>query len=152
MDAAMHTLLTHRIEPCGMRLTGKRFRVRDMFQHMVGGFLLAGPFVVEGGVWEMAAAMANYQAGILVGIVLAIGYAALYKADPDRDAGAEASFLGVPVRYISLIAVSYGAVITLVVLLSGQATYGASLAVTLKVVSIAAVFSVIGAATADSVF
>lgn len=93
-----------------MRLPGKRFKIADVFQQMIGGFLLAGPFVVEGSVWEMARNMQNYQAGILTLIFLAVGYGTLYKADKDREPGKEAKFLGVPVRFISLIAVSYGSV------------------------------------------
>ncbi len=135
-----------------MRLTGKNFKVRDVFQQMVGGLLLAGPFIVESGVWDVAKVMHNYQAGILVGLVLAIGYVALYKADTGRDPATEASFLGIPVRYITLIGISYGAVVFLIVLLSGQQAYQATTIQTLRVISIAAVSSVIGAATADSFF
>lgn len=56
-----------------MRFTGSRFKVADSFQQMIGGILLAGPFVVEGGVWEMAATMQSYQAGFLAFLVLLIG-------------------------------------------------------------------------------
>lgn len=119
---------------------------------MVGGFLLAGPFVVEGGVWEMAKTMNNYQSGLLVLMVLTIGYSALYKADKDRVVSQEVKLLGIPVRFISLIAVSYSAVVILTLVLSGPATNTANLIETLRLVSIATVFSVIGAATADSVF
>jgi len=135
-----------------MNFAGKNFKLADSFQQMVGGFLLAGPFVVEGGVWEMAKTMGDLQAGVLVSMVLAIGYSALYKADKDRVIEKEAHFLGVPIRFISLIAVSYGAVIVLTVVLSGSATNGASFIESLRLVSIATLFSVIGAATADSVF
>lgn len=135
-----------------MKLSGKRFKLADSFQQMVGGFLLAGPFVVEGGVWEMAKNMANYQSGILVTMVLAIGYSTLYKADKDRIPGQEVKLLGIPVRFISLIAISYSAVIILTLVLSGPFTNGAYFVQTLRLTSIAAVFSVIGAATADSDF
>lgn len=100
----------------------------------------------------MAKAMQNYQSGILVGLVLAIGYAALYGADENRDPDAEVHILGIPVRYLSLILISYVAVVLLILLLSGHSTYQATTVETLRVVSIAAVSSVIGAATADSVF
>lgn len=135
-----------------MRFTGSRFKVADSFQQMIGGILLAGPFVVEGGVWEMAATMQSYQAGFLAFLVLLIGWAALYKADKDRNIQKEVKIFKIPVRYLSLITVSYLAVVFLVIILAGQATYQASLIQTAKLVSIASVFSVIGAATADSVF
>lgn len=130
----------------------RRFKIADSFQQMVGGVLLAGPFVVESGVWDLAKAMTNLQAGILFVLVLAIGYAALYKADKDREPGKEMDFFGVPVRFISLIGVTYSAVILLVLVMSAQVTYDATTVETLRAISIASVFSVIGAATADSVF
>lgn len=135
-----------------IRLTGKRFKIKDTFQHMIGSFLLAGPFIVEGGTWDMARTMADHQAAILIAITFSIGYAALYKADPDRDPDTEASLFGVPVRYLSLMAVSYSAVIILMLLLSGPQTYGTTPIETARAISIAGVFSVVGAAAADSYF
>ena len=135
-----------------MRFTGNRFRMADSFQQMIGGMLLAGPFVVESGSWDLAASMHPYQAAMLIALVLAIGWAALYKADKDRVPEKEVAFLRIPVRYISLISVSYVAVIFLLVALSAPSTFGATLTVSFNVVAISAVFSVIGVATADSVF
>lgn len=135
-----------------MRLTGKRFKLSDSFQQMIGGFLLAGPFVVEGGVWDIAKTMENFQAGILVLMLFTIGYSALYKADKDRKLSQELKLLGIPVRFLSLILVSVSAVVILVVLFSANIANNANLTQTIRLISVASVFSVIGAATADSVF
>ena len=64
---------------------------------------------------------------------------------------------GVPIRFVSLMAVSYGSVLTLALLFTAPATFLEGDAVyvagtTLKAISVGAVFSVVGAATADSVF
>lgn len=106
-------------------------------------------------VWTLAGNMTGLQTALSVLTVLFIGYGALYKADKGRDADdekKEPSFLGVPVRYLSLLAVSYGSVALLVFITGAASTFEASTAVTARAVSIAAIFSVIGAATADSIF
>jgi uncharacterized membrane protein len=146
----------------------RRFALADTAQQVVGGFLLAGPFVVTEEVWNLAASMSAVQ-GVLTGvIVLTVGYGALYKAD-DRDPDRERDVLGVPVRFVSLILVAYLSVLILALAFDAPGTFlsemggdaetffGLSLqldvlGVTLKAASIGAVFSVIGAATADSVF
>jgi len=138
-----------------------RYAVADSFQQLVGGFLLAGPFVVTQEVWELAASMAWYHAAATTLIVFAIGYSALYRADGDRDPDREAEVAGVPVRFLSLIAVSYLSVLALALAFDAPQTFlGESFAgdsrglawTTLKAVSVSSVFSVIGAATADSLY
>ena len=139
----------------------RRFKLADTAQQIVGGFLLAGPFVVTEEVWTLAASMAWYQVFATVFIVFGIGYGALYKADADRDPDREAEVAGVPVRFVSLVAVSYLSVLILALSFDAPETfladtYGdgtlAQALVTLKAVSVGAVFSVVGAATADTVF
>ncbi|MXR40278.1 DUF2391 family protein [Halobaculum sp. WSA2] len=139
----------------------RRYAFADSAQQIVGGFLLAGPFVVTEEVWVLAGSMEWFQALGTVAIVLGIGYGALYKADDDRDPDREAEVAGVPVRFISLVAVSYLSVLILALAFDAPETflaeeYGsgtmAQAAVTLKAVSVGSVFSVVGAATADSVF
>ena len=139
----------------------RRFAFADTAQQIVGGFLLAGPFVVTEEVWTLAGSMKWYQAFSTVIIVFAIGYGALYKADDERDPDRETEVGGVPLRFVSLIAVSYLSVLILALSFDAPATflaeeYGdgtvAQFLVTLKAVSVGAVFSVVGAATADSVF
>ncbi|ESP87918.1 DUF2391 family protein [Candidatus Halobonum tyrrellensis] len=139
----------------------RRFAVADTAQQIVGGFLLAGPFVVTEEVWVLAGSMEWYQALATVVIVFAIGYGALYKADDDRDPDRETEVAGVPLRFVSLVAVSYFSVLVLALAFDAPATFlageygdgtAAQMFVTLKAVSVGAVFSVVGAATADSVF
>ncbi|SFL39838.1 Putative integral membrane protein [Halogranum rubrum] len=142
----------------------RRFKLADTAQQVVGGFLLAGPFVVTDEVWALAVGMEWYQAVLTAAIVLAIGYGTLYKADDDRDPDREVEFGGIPVRFISLILVSYLSVLILALSFDAPATLipnhmdpvditlQTEVFVTLKAMSIGSVFSVIGAATADSVF
>jgi uncharacterized membrane protein len=93
-----------------------------------------------------------------VAIVFAIGYGALYQADSDRDPDREARFGRVPVRFISLMAVSFGSVTILAFVLAAPDQFLSDLAgaeraeVTLRAISVGAIFSVVGAATADSLF
>ena len=137
----------------------RRFKLADTAQQIVGGFLLAGPFVVTEEVWVLAQNMSTLQAVLTAGIVFGIGYGALYKAD-DRDPDREPEFGGVPLRYISLIVVAYLSVLILAVAFDAPATFLADdvssrtemVGITLKAVSVGAIFSIIGAATADTLF
>jgi uncharacterized membrane protein len=139
-----------------IRRSGRRFAFADTAQQVVGGFLLAGPFVVTEEVWTLAASMTWFHALLTVGIVLGIGYGALYEADDDRDPDAEAEVAGVPLRFVSLMVVAYGSVLVLALVLNAPETFVPSAAdrtaTTAKAVGVGAIFSVVGAATADSVF
>jgi len=142
------------------RLRRAGFRLADSAQQMVGGFLLAGPFVVTEEVWVLAAGMNGAQAAATAIIVAVIGYAALYGADTGRDLDQESTVAGVPVRFLSLMAVAFGSVLLLAVLFDAPDTFLVRQGVdgielwltTFKAVSVGAVFSVVGAATADSIF
>ena len=147
----------------------RRFALADTAQQVVGGFLLAGPFVVTEEVWVLARSMSTLQAALTAAIVFGIGYGTLYKAD-DRDPDREQEVAGVPLRFVSLVLVAYLSVFilavafdapgtfledltgTAVVTIGGVSLSLAVLAVTLKATSVGAVFSVIGAATADTLF
>ncbi|WP_418283195.1 DUF2391 domain-containing protein [Halorubrum sp. DTA98] len=136
-----------------------RFRVADSAQQIVGGFLLAGPFVVTEEVWLLASGMNGFQALMTAAVVAAIGYTALYRADTGRDPGKEQGVVGIPIRFLSLMIVAFGSVLLLAVLFDAPDTFlveqgitGTELwMTTFKAVSVGAVFSVVGAATADSV-
>ena len=136
------------------------FRLADSAQQAVGGFLLAGPFVVTEEVWVLAAGMNWIQAVLTTAIVALIGYAALYRADTGRDPDDETEIAGIPARFVSLMIVAFGSVLVLAVLFDAPDTFliesgvtGIDLwSTTFKAVSVGAVFSVVGAATADSVF
>lgn len=138
-------------------MIGRSRRYAVTAQQVVGGFLLAGPFVVIEEGWVLAGNMGPLHVGATVAIVFGIGYAALYKADAGRDPDRELEVAGVPVRFISLMAVSYGSVLLLAIAFSAPDTFLGDLnpfdrwVTTGKAASVGAVFSVIGAATADSI-
>ena len=136
------------------RLTPHRsFGLDDVAQQIVGGFILSAPFIVTEEVWTLAAGMDYIQWGATVFIVFAIGYGALYKTTDVREAEVEAGIGGfVPYRFISLLVIAFSSVVILTVVFGIPATFGASALTTAKAVTIGAVFSVVGAATADSLF
>ena len=136
----------------------RRFALADTAQQIVGGFLLAGPFVVTEEVWTLATNMGPVHCIVTVAIVFAIGYGALYKADDDRDPERERDIRGVPVRFVSLMGVAFGSVALLALVFDAPGTFldgvpsSKRLTVALRAISVGAMFSVVGAATADSVF
>jgi uncharacterized membrane protein len=136
----------------------RRFKTADIAQQTIGGFLLAGPFVVTEEVWVLARSMHWLQGLLTVAIVFGTGYGALYKADADRDPDRETEVGGIPLRFLSLMLVSFGSVALLALVFDAPGTFLADLspmeqlAVSARAVSVGAVFSVVGAATADSVF
>ncbi len=135
------------------RLSARRvFGLDDLVQQIVGGIVLSAPFVVTEEVWSLAASMNWIQWIITVVMVVIIGYGALYRADDERDARWEESIAGLPLRFISLLLVSYLSVAMLAVLFDAPTTFGATPPTTAKAISIGAIFSVVGAATADSLF
>lgn len=136
----------------------KRYALSDSAQQITGGFLLAGPFVVTEEVWVLAADMTLIHALVTASLVFVIGYGSLYKADDGRDAEREADVAGIPTRFVSLMVVSFGSVAVLALAFGAPGTFleahpsmetGAT---TAKAVCVGAVFSVVGAATADSLF
>jgi uncharacterized membrane protein len=136
----------------------RKHKLADTAQQIVGGFLLAGPFVVTQEVWLLARNMSVFHSLFLVGAVMAIGYGGLYGADNDRDPRREAAVFGVPVRFISVMIVAFGSVtmlafaITAPDLFLGELTPRRRMFVTFRAMSVAAVFSVVGAVTTDSLF
>jgi len=134
-----------------------KYAFADTAQQVVGGFLLAGPFVVTEEVWTLASNMGWTNTLVTTAIVFAIGYGALYEADDDRDPDREAEVGGVPLRFLSLMVVSFGSVLVLGLAFTAPTTFvdgppETVATVTLKATSVGAIFSVVGAATADSVF
>ena len=136
----------------------QKHKLADTAQQIVGGFLLAGPFVVTEEVWTLARNMTPFHSLFLVGAVMAIGYGGLYGADNDRDPNREAVVAGVPVRFISVMLVAFGSVgllafaVTAPTVFLGDLRPSARMAVTFQAISVAAVFSVVGAVTTDSLF
>ena len=136
----------------------KRYALADTAQQLVGGFLLAGPFVVTEEVWTLARNMGPIHVVLTSAIVFAVGYGALYKADAGRDPDREPEVAGVPIRFVSLMLVSFGSVLLLAIAFSAPETFLGDLPLvpravtTVKAASVGAIFSVIGAATADTLY
>jgi uncharacterized membrane protein len=112
-------------------------------------------------VWVLAVEMSWLQTAVTILVVLGVGYGTLYKAD-DRDPDREADVSGVPLRYLSLVFVSYLSVIILAIAFDAPDTFLDDAArvpgtrkmalITIRAASVGSVFSVVGAATADSLF
>jgi len=138
--------------------TRQKHKLADTAQQIVGGFLLAGPFVVTQEVWMLAQNMTMFHSLFLVGAIMAIGYGGLYGADNDRNPKTEAAIMGVPVRFISVMIVAFGSVGTLAFAITAPDLFLSELEatprllVTFRALSVAAVFSVVGAVTTDSLF
>jgi len=141
----------------GMR-ERKKHELADTAQQIVGGFLLAGPFVVTQEVWMLAQNMTIFHSLFLVGIIMSIGYGGLYGADNDRDPQREAALLGVPIRFISVVLVAFGSVAILAFAVTapsqflGELPPADRLAVTFRAISVGSLFSMVGAVTTDSIF
>ncbi|RRJ30733.1 DUF2391 domain-containing protein [Halocatena pleomorpha] len=135
-----------------------RFKAADTAQQVIGGFLLAGPFVVTEEVWSLAHAMSWVQGLLTAGIVGTIGYLALYGAATERDPDQESDVGGVPLRFVSLMFVSFGSVLVLALLFDAPDVFLSGVPpeqrvpTTVKALCLGAMFSVVGAATADTVF
>lgn len=134
-----------------MKALKKSYSIEDTAQHILGGFLLAGPFVVTEEVWRLAGNMSGLQVLVNVAIVFAIGYAVLYRADKGRDPDSELNWAGIPFRFVSLIGVAYLSAAILAVTFAAPQTFEAGLLHSFKAISVASVFSMLGAATVDSV-
>jgi uncharacterized membrane protein len=103
--------------------------------------------------------MSDLQGVLTVTIVGLIGYAALYQADTKRDPDSEQQVAGIPIRFISLMVVSFGSVAILALVFDAPATFldeNLSTLVlvetTFKAISVGSVFSMVGAVTTDSIF
>ena len=129
-----------------------RFRTTDIAQQVVGGLLLAGPFVVTEEVWVLAREMSPVHTAFSILAVAVIGYSALYKADRGRDVDVESKLFGIPLRFVSLLLVAFGSVTLLSLLLAAPETFDATPMSTITAISIGSMFSVVGAAAADSLF
>ena len=100
-----------------------RFKFVDIAQQVVGGFLLAGSFVVTEEVWTLAANMDTPNGVVIAAIVLAIGYGTLYGVDDEHDPDRERDVAGVPARFLSLIGVAFGSVVILALVFDAPETF-----------------------------
>ena len=101
----------------------RRFKFVDIAQQVVGGFLLAGSFVVTEEVWTLAANMDTPNGVVIAAIVLAIGYGTLYGIDDEHDPDRERDVAGVPARFLSLIGVAFGSVVILALVFDAPETF-----------------------------
>ncbi|MFB6208398.1 MAG: DUF2391 family protein [Candidatus Nanohaloarchaea archaeon] len=129
---------------------GYSFGKDDFFQQVLGGALLTAPFLFTEEVWRIAANVSLLQSLASVTVSFALGHGVLYIAETERDWEEERKILGLTWRYVSLMAVSFGSILLLMLLTSPQETFGASNAVAARVVALTSIFAVIGAATADN--
>lgn len=82
----------------------------DSAQQIVGGILLAGPFVVTEAVRPFADTMSPLQAVATIGRVGGIGSPTLNIADTKRDSTTEQRIAEIPVRFLSLMLVVFSQV------------------------------------------
>src|SRR6056297_564574 len=136
----------------------RKHELADTAQQIVGGFLLSGPFVVTQEAWMLARNMTAFHSLFLVSAVMAIGYGGLYGADNDRDPRREAAIVGIPIRFISVMIVAFSSVAMLAFSITAPDLFLSDLPtpdrhiITFQVMSVGAVFSVVGAVTTDSLF
>ncbi len=147
-----HSLFQKIISTIHQFSTVSIFGADDLAQQIVGGFIFSTPFVITEEVWLIASSMNWIQWIITVLIVLTIGYVTLYRAVDERNPDREESIWGLPIRFISLVLISFLSVAVVIFLFDVPTVFEASLPTIVKAVTIGAIFSVIGAATADSVF
>lgn len=122
----------------------------DFFQQIIGSALLSAPFIFTEEVWNIAANTSLPQSVASVGVTLMLGHGILYIAKQDRDFETERKLLGVTLRYISLMCVTFGSVFLILLLTATAQTFDATAVQIVKTVSIISIFSVIGASTADN--
>lgn len=129
----------------------RKFATSDLAQQLIGGYLIAGPFVVTDEVWLIAENMTIFHSIIAILLVIIIGFGALYEADKDRDIEEEEEVGRVPVRLISLIGVAYLSIGSLIFLFNAIEVFDATILTAFKVMTIGAIFSLLGAAAIDSI-
>lgn len=122
----------------------------DFFQQIIGSALLSAPFIFTEEVWTIALNTSIIQSIGSVAVTMALGHGILYIAKQDRDFDTERKIFGVTLRYISLMAVTFGSIFLILGLTATAQTFDASAVQALKTVSLISMFSVIGAATADN--
>ena len=129
---------------------GYPFGADDFFQQVTGSAILTAPFLFTEEVWRMASATSTVQATLSVLVTLFLGHGILYVAKRDRDWDKERKLFGVTLRYVSLMAVSFGTVLFLLGITAAEQVFADGLYHMFKLVSMISIFSVIGAATADN--
>jgi len=121
----------------------------DFFQQLIGSSILIAPFFTEE-VWIIAQNTTLGSSVLSIAITLLLGHGILYIAKNERDFDKERQIMGISLRYISLMTVSFGTILLLLSITATGQTLGAGPVNAFKVVSMISIFAVIGAATADN--
>lgn len=122
----------------------------DFFQQVIGSALLSAPFLFTEEIWILAFNISGTQAFLSAVLTLILGHGILYIAKQDRDFEQERKVGGFTLRYISLMTVTFGTILLLMALTSTPQTFGYQFSTAVKVMAMISIFSVIGAASADS--
>lgn len=135
-----------------MRLASRKypFGTDDFFQQVLGSAIITSPLLFTEEVWNIAYNMHLIQAAILFSVSLVMGHGILYVAEREREWNLERKLLGLTIRYISLMIVSIGTIVTVLGLTSAAETFNAGALQTVKLVALLSIFAVTGAATADN--
>lgn len=139
------------VEPVEEKLSSSYpFGRDDLLQQVVGSAILISPFIFTEEVWRIAENMSPLRSSLALLSTFLIGHGVLYTAKESRDWDEERKIMGATLRYISLMLVTFGTVIFMIIISSARQTFSAGLWQTLKVISLTSIFSVIGAAVTDS--
>ncbi|WP_435064948.1 DUF2391 domain-containing protein [Halobaculum sp. EA56] len=127
-----------------------RFDLADAAQQAVGAVVLAGGLLIPGDVWVVAAGMTLAHAVTAVTLGLGLTYVALYTAVERRDPDVERSVAGLPVRFLSTVAVALAVSVALVGLYGLPLEGDRSTVEAVKAVLVATFFTSLVAAVADA--
>ena len=122
----------------------------DFLQQLIGSSILIAPFLFTEEVWIIAQNTTLGSSVLSIAITLLLGHGILYIAKNERDFDKERQIMGISLRYISLMTVSFGTILLLLSITATGQTLGAGPVNAFKVVSMISIFAVIGAATADN--
>lgn len=122
----------------------------DFFQQLIGSSILIAPFLFTEEVWLIAQNTSLTSAFLSLTITLVLGHGILYIAKHEREFETERHIIGIRLRYISLMTVSFGTILLLLSLTATGQTLGTGPLNAFKVISMISIFAVIGAATADN--
>lgn len=122
----------------------------DFFQQLIGSSILIAPFLFTEEIWQITHNTTLTQSFLSLAITLILGHGILYIAKHEREFERERHIIGLRLRYISLMTVSFGTILLLLSITATGQTLGSGPLNAFKVVSLVSIFAVIGAATADN--
>lgn len=122
----------------------------DFFQQLIGSAILTAPFLFTEEIWQIADNTSLTQSAFSITLTLLLGHGILYIEKHEREFENEREILGIRLRYISLMIVSFGTILLLMSITATGQTLGNGPLNAFKAVSLISIFAVIGAATADN--